>query len=200
MSWSLIVDEHTRKICRMFVQRYSRRPIRPRSSNIFLEQVITPEEERVCKISRILSMKIGYLWQALAGEVPGVMNHGTGHLSGIDLEGADFVMELKNQVCTDNASSRAENQRKLLRYARIREKCPIYGLINDHTPRVEVIRVNDDETIHLYTGRKLREFLFREHVDEVETLVVRAIRFMKQTLEDVLVEPKMKLSTDLHNR
>jgi len=152
------------------------------------------------KNGSVRSMKIGYLWQALAGEVPGVMNHGTGHPSGIDLEGADFVMELKNQACTDNASSRAENQRKLLRYAKMREKRPIYGLINDHTPRVEVIRVNDDEFIHLYTGRKLREFLFRDHVDEVETLVVRAIRVMKQTLEDIITEPKMKPPTDPYNR
>jgi len=73
-----------------------------------------------------------------------------------------------------------------LRYANLRQKRAIYGIINDgvdiRSGRTETITTQDG-VIVIYSGRMLREFLFGQYREEVEACVVEAIRSIKSVLD-----------------
>lgn len=147
--------------------------------------------QRLC---RMLSMNAGIFWQKYAGAMPGWRDLGSNHLSGLDLESDEFVVEMKNAIHTDNADSKKRKFEKLIRYAEERGKIPLYGVINDScqhpdgrhwTARCEP---DGDRMIHVRTGEKFLRLVFGEHLEEVTAQIMNHLLSIREAYLDLCLE------------
>lgn len=128
---------------------------------------------------KFVQMKLGLIWQKLAGHVIGINDLGNGHTTGLDLLSNDkfnktpFIMELKNAFNTDNKSSRDQNLHKLVSFAsRNPEYQPIYAYINDITEDgVDKVIKKNNVKIRILSGNHLLKFLFEDDYENIQTLL-----------------------------
>ncbi len=127
---------------------------------------------------KFIQMKIGIIWQAVLGTLPGVRDLGIGHNSSLDLkftnkQGIKHIIELKNSYNTDNASSRAMNLQKLAKYVDTnKEYVAIYGIINDCRDHgQDKIIVFKDTKIRMLSGTCFLKFIFQDQ-DYRETVSI----------------------------
>lgn len=138
---------------------------------------------------KYLQMKVGVIWQRVIGKVPGVLNLGTGHASGLDImtDGSggfagecEFAMELKNAFNSDNSSSKKQNMGKLVHWVKDNPRyAAIYGIVNcsgsvrgDWTGEDRTVE-HDGVMVRHLSGKKLLKFLFGQK--EYDT-VLQALR------------------------
>lgn len=102
------------EIPKMMQDIWSRR-IRTRSTkDILLDEVIPESEYQICHKIKNLQMRIGEIWQGVIGCAEGWQNLRQGDPSGLDLINHErkIVIELKNELNTDNSSARKHNSQK----------------------------------------------------------------------------------------
>jgi len=139
------------------------------------------EHVQMFHMMKCLHMKVGGLWQSIIGRLPGVVNLGTGHVSGLDImtdgtgsfreyggsgDTVEFIMELRNAYRSDDASSRKQNLMKLGTWVlQHPQYVPIYGIVNSGLSCGEQgedkwLVSEDGMRFRFLSGRKLLCFLF----------------------------------------
>lgn len=125
-------------------------------------------------------MKLAEVWQSLMGHVDDIEDLGTGHESGLDLrsEKGLYIMELKNSVHTDNASSRQHNLSKLKKYVMHHPKYhAIYGFVNGTTEQgIDEIKTYDGWKVRYLSGSKLLRFIFGDDYSNILQILKEKIK------------------------
>lgn len=177
-NWKKIVDVVVDEAFRNFPNvSKSKTPYKDRVLNTFILQH-TKDILFVRKL-KFVQMKLGMIWQKLAGHVVGIDDLGIGHKSGLDLLSNDkfkkrpFIMELKNAYNTDNKSSRDQNLHKLLSFASQNHVYqPIYAYVNDITEDgVDKIITKNNVKIRILSGNHLLKYLFDNDYESIQSLL-----------------------------
>lgn len=196
---SIIINDYVENTKNNIRRKYSQGGWRQKDillDTICLDNGLSPHE---CSILlRTLSMHAGMMWQKMAGGMPGITDLGKAHRSGLDLETLNDVMELKNSTSTDNSDSKKEKYRKLAAYSIETKKRPVYAIINDHkNPDGRVFEntyKHGDQliTIHVYTGKKLLNYIFGNELENVIRLITEKLNEIKVVMCEAFQKNKIE--------
>ena len=155
----------------------------------------TPEfikKQEISHFVRQMQMKEGEIGQATLGSMPGWIDLGIGHPSGLDIMKEDntFAIELKNKWNTCNSSSELAVKDKLAKYKLNNPQCTcILGIINpkpnkngEILGKTEIIKHsyqgNDFEILKVSGSHLFRLVFTYENVDYSE----ECIKFVKNII------------------
>lgn len=138
---------------------------------------------------KVIQMKVGQSWQIIFGSIAGVKDLGVGHESGLDLMSdsafrhGKMVMELKNSWNTDNSSSRAQNLRKLTKFASSNpDYQPIYAFVNTKKSSGEDKFITfENHQVRILSGKKLLRYVLGKNYKKTVACLKETIpKFLKQ--------------------
>lgn len=180
VNWETIIEEEVRIAFRNLTKRQSS------YNDCVLDDFIVCQKHNLefCHKLKMIQMKLGSIWQNLMGHVTGITNLGIGHSSGLDLLSDDrfprgkFIMELKNSVLTDNASSRKHNISKLKSFVSIHpDYIAVYGYIND---KMKNGRDEVKDCVRYLSGQKLLKFIFGDHYMSIISILKQQLALQIQ--------------------